>query len=158
MARKTPFEREIREFLEKRYEFTHRILDVIGKRFIKKKPADFVACNQMGFFVLVEAKSSRAADRFNFVEIKDHQRKALTTISNTKHGLAFLALNLRGRGNPGQAWMIPWNWWIQWERSWLKKSITRSEAITEFWKFELRRISGGWEMPNVHGPKIEHKP
>lgn len=142
MAKKTAFEREVRELLEKTFPFTYRISDVIGKRFVKKKPADFVACDEKGSFVMVEAKSTRTGG-FSFSQIPDHQREALTTIA--MYGRAFLALNLREKNGPGQAWLIPWSWWLDFERLWRKKSIRAEEAAQAFRMFALTRITGGWK-------------
>jgi len=146
MAKKTPFESEIGKMLSGMYPFVHRIMDVMGKRFISKKPADFVACDWNGTFIILEAKSTRTG-MFEFVKIPSHQREALTTIANTKHGTAVLALNLRGKRNPGKAWMIPWDFWSSWEKLWPKKSIRLDEAVEQFGRFELKRITGGWSQP-----------
>lgn len=145
MARLLPFQKEIHEMLVRDNALADRQHDVIGERFTLKKVADHFTCSWEGFFILVESKATRT-NVFQFARIKKHQRENLTVVSNTEHGQAYLALNFRDTRGPGKAWLIPWKWWLNWEGCWPKKSINKSEALEEFWKFELDRISGGWEM------------
>jgi hypothetical protein len=158
MARKTPFEREIREMMERMYPFVYRIPDVMGQRFTSQKPADFVACDQDGNFIIVEAKSTRQAV-FNFSAIPNHQRDALALIADAG-GQAFLALNMREKHGAGKAWWISWGFWVSWEQLWLKKSIRTQEAEKALRIFELVRITGGWEINRQlrlrrHGAKLK---
>ena len=124
--------------------------DVVGERFTLKKVADHFACSPEGAFILVESKATRA-NVFQFARIKEHQGKSLTTVSNTKYGKAYLALNFRDVKGPGRAWLIPWGWLEIFISQWSKKSIRKAEAEEEFWKFELERITGGWEK---QGPRL----
>lgn len=138
------FEGEVRAFLECNYALVGREPDVMGKRFVLPKNFDFYACSRDGRFVGVEAKATRAKV-FGFNRLKAHQREALTTIADAG-GQAFLALNMRGGNVPGHAWFIPWGWFLDFSQLWRKKSIRLDEAVREFAGFELRRITGGWEI------------
>lgn len=144
MARKLPFESEIGEMLEAMYPLADKQYDVIGRRFTSRKLADAIAMTEEGFFVLIECKATRKGV-LPFARIKDHQRKNLSIVASTKHGVAQLALNFRELRAPGRAYLIPWGFWTSWEDLWLKKSIRADEAIECFGLFELRRITGGWE-------------
>jgi|GEM_PF-6039962 len=138
------FEREIRQFLEKHSVLLVRQYDILGERFSSKKVFDFVALSPDGYFIGVEAKATRQG-KWDFIQIKPHQREALTTVAYTEHGESFLALNFRGKKTPGRAWYIPWGLWLAFEEQWPRKSIKLEEAIEQFTEFELRRITRGWE-------------
>lgn len=146
MARLLPFQKEIHEMLMRDQALAARQHDVVGERFTLKKVADHFACSPEGTFLLIESKATRS-NLFQFARIKKHQRENLTTVSNTKHGNAYLALNMRGKRNPGKAWLIPWSWWIDFEKLWTeKKKSIRLDETEPFDRFELRRITGGWEL------------
>jgi len=151
------FETEIRKFLETKY-FAIRLPDILiqapDRKVTTRKPFDFCGCDLEGRFIAVECKATRA-DTFSFSRIEDHQAEALGWVADTENGKAYLALNFRNVNSPGHAWLISWKWWLDWESCWPKKSINKSEALEEFWKFELDRISGSWEMPNVHEPRMK---
>lgn len=150
MARLLPFQKEIHEMLTRDQALAARQHDVVGERFTLKKVADHFACSPEGFFVLVESKATRT-NVFQFARLKNHQRESLTAVSNTEHGKAFLALNFRDAKGPGQAYLIPWNWFTHFCSTWLKKSIRRREAEEEFWEHALRRKTGGWAE---QGPRL----
>lgn len=147
------FENEIRKLLERENLLVIHQTDIVGKRFTIKKEFDFAVCDPNGFFCAVEAKATRTGV-FQFSNIKKHQRENLTAVNQATYSKSFLALNLREKRGPGEAYLIPWGWWANFEKVWSKKSVRRSEAAGTFWRWELRRIIGGWEVPNVTGPKI----
>lgn len=141
------FEKELKKFLERENLLVIHQVDVLGKRFTIRKEFDFVVCNSDRLFFAIEAKATRA-DVFSFANIKEHQRENLTVVDNTQYGRGYLALNMRGRRSPGNAWLIPWGFWASWEKLWRgrKKSIRLDEAIVQFRMFALERVTGGWEI------------
>lgn len=147
------FEREIGKFLETQCCLVIHQIDLRGPKFTIRKTVDYVCCHNDGSFWAVEVKQTKT-DSFTFARIKSHQCAALTEVSETEHGQSFLALNFRSPG-VGSAYLIPWDYWCDFENEWSKKSVRRVEAEEEFWKFELERITSGWIMPNVHGPRIK---
>ena len=149
---KLPFEREIGDMLEKMYPLVGRCPDVRGRRFTSPKKMDYWSCNSEGKFIADECKATQS-NVFPFSKIPGHQRKALTTVM-LAGGESYLDLNFRGKQDPGKAWRIPWECWLKMEEGWPKKSIRMEETEQQFWRYELRRISGGWEIPNVVGPRI----
>lgn len=142
---KLPFEGEIGDMLEKMYPLADKQYDVIGKRFTSPKKADAFAMTGEGYFVLVECKATRTGT-IEFSRIKKHQRKNLSIVASTKHGVARLALNFRGEKEPGQAYLIPWKHWCSFEENWHKKSVRVIEVAQHFESFRLQRISGGWQI------------
>jgi len=142
---KTPFERELRVLLESVCEFVYHPQDVRGRKFTVPKPCDFI-CAYKGRLVVVEAKATRVG-RFPLKGIPDHQRDTLATIAGSEMGSAWLALNLRAKRGPGQAWLVPWQWWLTMERGIGRKSVTPS--IMDKWCkiWEMRRSGGRWDAP-----------
>lgn len=139
------FEKEIRQLLERENVLLIKQYDILGERFCHRKVFDFAALSPEGHFVGVEAKATKQ-DRWDFSQIKPHQRENLTRVAKTEHGRAYLALNFREEKQPGKAWLISWKWWIEnFEKKWGKKSIRREEAVKEFRDFELARITNGWK-------------
>lgn len=156
MAKKLPFESEIGKMLRTMYPLVDRSPDTIGRRFTVKKKFDWYGMTQDGYFFAVECKATRT-ETFPFSRIPEHQREVLSLVDE-RSDEAYLALNFRDKKSPGLAWLIPWYRWLAMEKRWSKKSITRTEAETEFWKFELERVTGGWRAKNVHGPRIMRQP
>lgn len=149
---KLPFESEIGRMLEQMYPLIDRSPDTTGRRFTVKKKFDWFGMTQDGYFVAVECKATRTGT-LPFSRIPKHQREALSLVDE-RSDEAYLALNFRDKKGPGQAWLIPWGYWLVMEERWPKKSIRREEAMNEFWKFSLERVTGGWRVKNVHGPRI----
>ena len=146
MAHKLPFEREIRNLSKQKYLLAIRLLDAITS---EKKPCDFLAMNEKGGLVAIEAKARRG-DVFKFSWVPAHQREALSMVANTKHGEAYLAVNLRTATGPGHSWMIPWETWLEFESGWHKKSARREELREYFNEYELIRITAGWRFSEQH--------
>ena len=148
------FESEIKGYLESECVVAIRLPDILlqvrGKRVTTKKPFDHCGCDPRGFFIAIECKATRK-DIFSFSRIEDHQAEALALVAGTEHGRAYLALNFREQKSPGQAYLIPWNWFMDFLFKWPKRSIRRNEAKKEFREFALIRKTGGWEK---QGPRL----
>ena len=137
------FEGEIKAYLESECAVAIRLPDILIHGVTTKKPFDHCGCDLEGRFSAIECKATRK-DIFSFSRIEDHQAEALSLVAGTEYGRAYLALNFREQKSPGQAYLIPWNWFTDFVFGWSKKSIQKREAINQFQEFRLMRITGGW--------------
>lgn len=164
MVNEAYFRREIYRMLRYTYDlWPDHFPDIKG---IKKQPGrpDLVVMNPRGpgFYVEVKVHRANKNTSFSFTEISEGQRRWLSEWEKVRSGGSYLALGVVGI-RPRRGYLIPWPMWLYVEElitpfqnslphevrpGMLKEVQERHLDFRLIKDWELRRVSGGWEIEN----------